>query len=336
MAINFPNSPQQNDTHVVGDTTWTWNGTSWTSTGTAYTLPVATNTVLGGVKQGTNITIDVDGVISATATGDVTKAASSTDNAIVRFDGTSGDTLQNSNITVDDNGNLVTAGQLWYSNVFADFNTLDTTVDASTYHGMFAHAHTEGHAYFAHAGDWKQILDTDTLLNDLFDTNINTVQTGQFLKWSGTQWINDDFSTSGTLSFSSLETSGTGTITLDSASTLTLTAPDGITANGVPLPSYGGKITLGTSPTWAGSTDISVSTTTTVGTPTGEYTFTFTNAYTNTTDYIVSVTHNEWISSPDVAFNVVKSAGSFEITFVRISTGDPVDQGEVIVLVYEF
>ena len=232
MAINFPNSPALNDTHVVGDTTWTWNGTSWTSAATPYTLPIATNTVLGGVKQGTNITIDVDGVISATATGDVTKAASSTDNAIVRFDGTTGDTLQNSAITIDDTGNLVTTGQLWYSNVFNDFNTLDTTVDASIYHGMFAHAHTEGHAYFAHSGNWKQILDVDAVLNDLSDTNITTVQSGQFLKWSGTQWINDDFSTSGTLSFSALETSGTGTITLDSASTLTLNSADGTRVTG--------------------------------------------------------------------------------------------------------
>jgi len=232
MAINFPNSPALNDTHVVGDTTWTWNGTSWTSAATPYTLPIATNTVLGGVKQGTNITIDVDGVISATATGDVTKAASSTDNAIVRFDGTTGDTLQNSAITIDDTGNLVTTGQLWYSNVFNDFNTLDTTVDASIYHGMFAHAHTEGHAYFAHSGNWKQILDIDAVLNDLSDTNITAVQNGQFLKWSGTQWINDDFSTSGTLSFSALETSGTGTITLDSASTLTLNSADGTRVTG--------------------------------------------------------------------------------------------------------
>jgi len=71
--------------------------------------------------------IDVNGVISSTATGDVQKAASSTDNAIVRFDGTSGDTLQNSNIVVDDNGNLITTGQLWYANVFADFNTSGKT-----------------------------------------------------------------------------------------------------------------------------------------------------------------------------------------------------------------
>ena len=34
MAINFPNSPTTNDTHVVGNITWTWDGTTWTAAGT--------------------------------------------------------------------------------------------------------------------------------------------------------------------------------------------------------------------------------------------------------------------------------------------------------------
>jgi len=38
--------------------------------------------------------------------GDVTGPASSTDNAIARFDGTGGKTIQNSNVTIDDTGNL--------------------------------------------------------------------------------------------------------------------------------------------------------------------------------------------------------------------------------------
>ena len=29
MAIDFPDSPSTNDTHTVGDKTWTWNGTYW-------------------------------------------------------------------------------------------------------------------------------------------------------------------------------------------------------------------------------------------------------------------------------------------------------------------
>jgi hypothetical protein len=46
-------------------------------------------------------------VNSNAGAGDVTGAASSTDNAITRFDGTTGKVIQNSTVTLDDNGNLV-------------------------------------------------------------------------------------------------------------------------------------------------------------------------------------------------------------------------------------
>lgn len=46
----------------------------------------------------------------ATGVGDVTGAASSTDNAIVRFDGTGGKTIQDSLASVDDSGNLSAVG----------------------------------------------------------------------------------------------------------------------------------------------------------------------------------------------------------------------------------
>ena len=45
-----------------------------------------------------------------TAVGDATGPASSTDNAIARFDGTGGKTLQNSSTTIDDNGDIVVGG----------------------------------------------------------------------------------------------------------------------------------------------------------------------------------------------------------------------------------
>lgn len=35
MAINYPNNPNINDTHVVGGVTWTWDGTAWTIISTA-------------------------------------------------------------------------------------------------------------------------------------------------------------------------------------------------------------------------------------------------------------------------------------------------------------
>ena len=45
-----------------------WNGTAWASAddnATAYTLPVATDSVLGGIKIGNNLNIDSNGVVSA-------------------------------------------------------------------------------------------------------------------------------------------------------------------------------------------------------------------------------------------------------------------------------
>jgi hypothetical protein len=47
-----------------------------------------------------------DGTASVVQVGDVTGAASSTDNAVTRFDGTTGKAIQNSTVTLDDNGNF--------------------------------------------------------------------------------------------------------------------------------------------------------------------------------------------------------------------------------------
>lgn len=39
-AINFPSAPSVNDTHVVGDVTYTWNGVSWVSSATTASQPL--------------------------------------------------------------------------------------------------------------------------------------------------------------------------------------------------------------------------------------------------------------------------------------------------------
>ena len=51
---------------------------------------------------------------SAGGAGDVTGAASSTDNAVVRFDGTTGKVIQNSTVTLDDNGNFANANSVGF------------------------------------------------------------------------------------------------------------------------------------------------------------------------------------------------------------------------------
>lgn len=75
----------------------------------AYVLPKASTTVLGGVKQGPNITIDVNGVISATVSGsgDVVGPGSATNKGVALFDSTTGKLLKNSTSFVQlDNGNV--------------------------------------------------------------------------------------------------------------------------------------------------------------------------------------------------------------------------------------
>jgi hypothetical protein len=54
---------------------------------------------------------------------------------------------------------LDTTEKLYYSNVFSAEGDLPS---ATTYHGMFAHVHGTGRGYFAHAGNWVKLLDSDT------------------------------------------------------------------------------------------------------------------------------------------------------------------------------
>ena len=50
--------------------------------------------------------------------------------------------------------------KILYANVYANINDLP---NASTYHGMFAHVHATGYAYFSHAGAWYQLIDTTSV-----------------------------------------------------------------------------------------------------------------------------------------------------------------------------
>jgi|14BtaG_2_1085337.scaffolds.fasta_scaffold02198_1 hypothetical protein len=52
--------------------------------------------------------------------------------------------------------NITTTGKILYSNVYSAEVDLPS---ASTYHGMFAHVHGTGKAYYAHAGAWVRLAD---------------------------------------------------------------------------------------------------------------------------------------------------------------------------------
>ena len=42
------------------------------------------------------------------------------------------------------------------------YSNLAALPNAGTYHGMFAHVHSEGRGYFAHAGNWLELVNKDT------------------------------------------------------------------------------------------------------------------------------------------------------------------------------
>ena len=138
----------------TGDTTYT-NGQLLIGNTTGNTLTKATLTAGTGVTitNGTgSITIAASG-----GTGDVVGPSSATDNAITRFDLTTGKLVQNSLVTVADDG-AITAPQVgsvipfYYANQAA-------FPSASTYHGAVAHSHSDGAMFFAHGGSWVRIID---------------------------------------------------------------------------------------------------------------------------------------------------------------------------------
>lgn len=52
------------------------------------------------------------------------------------------------------------SNKILYSNNYSQLSDLP---NAGTYHGMFAHVHSEGAAYYAHAGSWIQLADNSAL-----------------------------------------------------------------------------------------------------------------------------------------------------------------------------
>lgn len=81
--------------------------------------------------------------------------------------------------------NIDTTGRILFSNNYANLVDLPS---ATTYHGMFAHVHAQGHGYFAHSGAWTQLLDTGSNLSELANVTTTAPTNGQALVWDGSNW----------------------------------------------------------------------------------------------------------------------------------------------------
>ena len=103
--------------------------------------------------------------------------------------------------------NIITTGKVLFANVYSQLSDLPS---ATTYHGMFAHVHGTGKAYYAHAGAWIELANNSQLSNS---GNWNTAYS-----WG-------DHSAAGYLT-SSLDSAMIYRFTIDSARTLQLVDSD--------------------------------------------------------------------------------------------------------------
>ena len=258
MALDFPSSPNINDTYTFGGVTWTYDGTTWkvlgrfqftsSETDPVFTASPASNIVnqnitnwndaygwgdhatagylssLGSIGGHTDVTIvtlqdaqllrysvanarwenwtpnyltsytETDPVfttspaagINATNIANWNTAYNWGDHSVQGYLTAEADTLD----TVLGRGatttrDITTTGKVYFSNNFA--NSVDLP-SATTYHGMFAHVHAEGHGYFAHAGGWTQLLDTGSSLSELADVANSAPSTNDVLTWDGSNW----------------------------------------------------------------------------------------------------------------------------------------------------
>jgi len=148
-AIRTITAPAQSKLYVIINATSGGYGVKIVGAGptTGITVLAGTQTMVGW--NGTDFVV--------IASGDLVGPASSTDNAITRFDSTTGKLVQNSLVTVADDGAIVApqVGSIipfYYANQAA-------FPSAATYHGALAHSHADGAMYFAHSSVWVRILD---------------------------------------------------------------------------------------------------------------------------------------------------------------------------------
>jgi hypothetical protein len=159
--------------NVTGTQTFTGGTVSDSAT-------VTNNLAVGGSTTiGSNLTIGGNLTVSGTTTTINTETIDLADNTIVLNSNATGAATENAGIEIErgddtnvsflwDEGTnqwtlggetLETTGKILFGNVYSTEGDLPS---ASLYHGMYAHVHATGRGYFAHAGAWHKLIDSDT------------------------------------------------------------------------------------------------------------------------------------------------------------------------------
>ena len=194
------------------------------------TIPLGGSAIIdpgGGSATFVSTIIAGNGITVNQASGDV---EISTTSSLQTLD----EVLTEGNSTAQD---IISTGKIYFSN---NFGTLQELPSATSYHGMFAHVHGEGHGYFAHAGAWTQLLDTGSNIDELSNVNTAGVSTGDVLKYDGTTWVagTDNTGAGGggialtDLSVTSNAASGNGSLTYNSTNGVFTFTPADTSAGG--------------------------------------------------------------------------------------------------------
>jgi hypothetical protein len=160
---------------------------------------------------------------------------------------------------------ITTTGKIYFANVFSTEGDLPS---ASTYHGMFAHVHATGKAYFAHSGSWHKLLDEDSSnTDDLSEGSTNLYYTDARVSANSAVAANtaktgitttqaDDIVANNAKVTRRPITAGGNT--LETSESLTLTAGSNVT-----ITEADGTVTIASTGGGGGSVDLGTSTTTT-------------------------------------------------------------------------